>query len=144
MDGIYESRVYNWLNEFNQSSSSESNKHIDYFYAKSDRRQWIMQILQLHDFIRDIIAEKGYNFNVGYGIVLNLSLKRSAAPLRITGNSLRTAPCPPFVYLYKCDKQELIWSDSIYQPVLSSHYKKEVFYHQTDDKDGRWRTLQFL
>lgn len=140
MAGISKRCVYAWLKQFNESDLIEHDRHIDIFYGDTDSRQWFAQILELYDFIKETVKEKGYDFKVGYGVGLNMSL----SPARISGNSLRTAPFPPLIYLYRCDKHDLVWDDSTYEVALSRLYGMDVYYHQSDDKDGRWRTLQFL
>lgn len=144
MAGISKRRVYAWLEQFNESDLIEDDRHIDIFYGKTDSRQWFTQILELYDFIKEVVEEKGYGFNVGYCVSLNMSLRKSPAPARISGNSLRTAPFPPLIYLYRHDKHDIVWKNTTYEVALSRLYGMDVYYYQSDDKDGRWRMLKFL
>ena len=59
MAGISKRRVYAWLKQFNESDLIEDDRHIDIFYGDTDSRQWFAQILELYDFIKETVKEKG-------------------------------------------------------------------------------------
>lgn len=139
MDGRY--KIKKWVVEFNESNTSESDKHIDDFVPNTNFSSWIHTTEKLYEFTRLTIEQFGYRIGSGYAYSLS-PVKQILSPIEdINESLLENAPNPPYLFLYKGAVTDVIFADSIHLDALSQSLNKNVYYHEYYDDGLYWRTL---